>query len=203
MQWTIPGTVLQIPRKDAERIDEIFSSIFLAGDLLLGQVSGLSGLEPYTVQNWVKRGLLPPPQRKRYTQRQLCRILNINMLKGVLPMERICSMLSYINGHLDDESDDTIDDSQLYFMFVRLAARARELQHRKDREDLLEAYLADYAEPVPGAKERVRAVLNIMLTAWLAARLQQAAETMLDQLSNEKENENGTERNLPLVTPQG
>ena len=203
MQWTIPGTVLQIPRKDAERIDEIFSSIFLAGDLLLGQVSGLSGLEPYTVQNWVKRGLLPPPQRKRYTQRQLCRILNINMLKGVLPMERICSMLSYINGHLDDESDDTIDDSQLYFMFVRLAARARELQHRKDREDLLEAYLADYTEPVPGAKERVRAVLNIMLTAWLAARLQQAAETMLDQLSNEKENENGTERNLPLVTPQG
>ena len=202
MQWTIPGTVLQIPRKDAERIDEIFSSIFLAGDLLLGQVSGLSGLEPYTVQNWVKRGLLPPPQRKRYTQRQLCRILNINMLKGVLPMERICSMLSYINGHLDDESDDTIDDSQLYFMFVRLAARARELQHRKDREDLLEAYLADYTEPVPGAKERVRAVLNIMLTAWLAARLQQAAETMLDQLSNEKENENGTERNLPLVTPQ-
>lgn len=203
MQWTIPGTVLQIPRQDAQRIDEVFSSMFLAGDLLLGQVAGISGLEPYTVQNWVKRGLLSPPQRKRYTQRQLCRILNINMLKGVLPMERICGMLSYINGHLDDESDDIIDDSQLYFMFVRLAARARELQHRKDREDLLEIYLADYKEPVPGAKERVRAVLNIMLTAWLAARMQQAAETMLDQLETEKENENGTERNLPLVTPQG
>ena len=203
MQWTIPGTVLQIPRQDAQRIDEVFSSMFLAGDLLLGQVAGISGLEPYTVQNWVKRGLLSPPQRKRYTQRQLCRILNINMLKGVLPMERICGMLSYINGHLDDESDDIIDDSQLYFMFVRLAARARELQHRKDREYLLEIYLADYEEPVPGAKERVRAVLNIMLTAWLAARMQQLAENLLDELNYEtvKENENGTERNLPLVTP--
>lgn len=203
MQWTIPGTVLQIPRQDAQRIDEVFSSMFLAGDLLLGQVAGISGLEPYTVQNWVKRGLLSPPQRKRYTQRQLCRILNINMLKGVLPMERICGMLSYINGHLDDESDDIIDDSQLYFMFVRLAARARELQHRKDREDLLEIYLTDYEEPVPGAKERVRAVLNIMLTAWLAARMQQLAENLLDELNYEtvKENENGTERNLPLVTP--
>lgn len=203
MQWTIPGTVLQIPRQDAQRIDEVFSSMFLAGDLLLGQVAGVSGLEPYTVQNWVKRGLLSPPQRKRYTQRQLCRILNINMLKGVLPMERICGMLSYINGHLDDESDDIIDDSQLYFMFVRLAARARELQHRKDRENLLEIYLADYEEPVPGAKERVRAVLNIMLTAWLAARMQQLAENLLDELNYEtvKENENGTERNLPLVTP--
>ena len=204
MQWTIPGTVLQIPRQDAQRIDEVFSSMFLAGDLLLGQVAGVSGLEPYTVQNWVKRGLLSPPQRKRYTQRQLCRILNINMLKGVLPMERICGMLSYINGHLDDESDDIIDDSQLYFMFVRLAARARELQHRKDRENLQEIYLADYEEPVPGAKERVRAVLNIMLTAWLAARMQQLAENLLDELNYEtvKENENGTERNLPLVTPQ-
>ena len=88
-------------------------------------------------------------------------------------------------------------------MFVRLAARARELQHRQDREELLEIYLADYEEPIPGAKERVKTVLNIMLTAWLAARLQQTAEAMLDQLNNEKENENGTKRNLPLVTPQG
>ena len=64
------------------------------------------------------------------------------------------------------------------------------------------ATIYPWTEPVPGAKDRVRNVLRIMLTAWLAARLQQAAETMLDQLSNEKENENGTERNLPLVTPQ-
>lgn len=205
MDWTIPGTVLQIPRQDAERIADVFSSMFLAGDLLLGQVSGISGLEPYTVQNWVKRGLLSPPQRKRYTLRQLCRILNINMLKGVLPMERICGMLGYINGQLDDESDDIIDDSQLYFMFVRLAARARELQHRQDREELLESYLADYEEPVPGAKERVRTVLNIMLTAWLAARMQQLAENLLDQLNNEteKENENGTKWNLSLDATQG
>jgi len=205
MHWTVPGTVLQLPRQDAQRIEEIFSSMFLAGELQLGQVAGISGLESYTVQNWVKRGLLSPPQRKRYTMRQLCRILNVHILKGVLPMERICGMLGYINGQLDDESDDIIDDSQLYFMFVRLAARAKELQHRQDREALLDAYLADYEEPVPGARERVKKVLNIMLTAWLAARMQQLAETLLDQLNNktEKENENGTKRNLSLEAPQG
>ena len=203
MEWIVPGTALKIRREEAERIEDIFSALFLAGGIAMAQVSVITGLEAYTVQNWVKRGLLSPPQGKKYTLRQLCRIININMLKGVLPMERICGMLSYINGHLDDESDDIIDDSQLYFMFVRLAARARELQHRKDREDLLEIYLTDYEEPVPGAKERVRAVLNIMLTAWLAARMQQLAENLLDELNYEtvKENENGTERNLPLVTP--
>ena len=182
MKWTIPGTILQIQREDAERIEEIFASMFLAGGIVLSQVASVTGLEPYTVQNWVKRGFLVPPVRKRYTLRQLCRIININMLKGVLPMERICSMLSYINGHLDDESDDTIDDSQLYFMFVRLAARVRELQHRKDREDLLEAYLADYTEPVPGAKERVRNVLRIMLTAWAANQLRSIAMKQMAQL---------------------
>ena len=201
MAWNIPGTVLHIPREDAQRIDQVFSSMFLAGDLLLGQVSGISGLEPYTVQNWVKRGLLPPPERKRYTVRQLCRILNINMLKGVLPMERICGLLGYINGQLDDESDDIIDDSQLYFLFVRLAARIRELDSEAERQEILEGYLEEYREPVPGARERVKNVLCVMLTAWLAARMQQAAETLLDNL--EKENDSyGTKRNLSLDTPQ-
>ena len=46
----------------------------------------------------------------------------------------------------------------------------------------MEAYLADYDEPVPGAKERVRAVLRIMLTAYLAARMMQKTEEMLSAL---------------------
>lgn len=182
MKWTIPGTVLEIPRQDAEHIDELFRSMFLAGGIVLSQVSGITGLEPYTVQNWVKRGFLVPPERKRYTLRQLCRIININMLKGVLPMERICGLLGYVNGQLNDESDDVIDDSQLYFMFVRLAARANELYREEERDSLLEQAMADYAEPIPGAKERVRQALRIMLTAYVAARMRQEAEKMLDQL---------------------
>lgn len=182
MKWTLPGTVLEIPRKDVEHVESVFSSMFLAGGIVLSQVSGITGLEPHTVQNWVKRGFLVPPEQKRYTMRQLCRIININMLKSVLPMERICGMLTYINGTLNDESDDIIDDSQLYFMFVRLAARIKELYRKEDREAVLEQALAEYNEPVPGAKARVRQVLRIMLTAWLAARMRQEAETMLDTL---------------------
>ena len=46
----------------------------------------------------------------------------------------------------------------------------------------LKTYLADYAEPLPGAKERVRNVLRVMLTAWLAVRIMQETEKMLKQL---------------------
>lgn len=180
MNWTIPGTVLVQPRAEAAHIREQFSSMFLGGGLLLSQVSGITGLEAYTVQNWVKRGFLAAPEKKRYSLQQLCRIITINMLKSVLPMERVCGLLGYINGQLDDASDDMIDDAALYFLFVRLAARARELD--QDRDTLLEKALEDYEEPVPGARERVKKVLRIMLTAWLAARMRQEAEQMLAEL---------------------
>ena len=182
MNWTIPGTVLTAPRDDAGHIAEQFQAMFYGGGIVLSQVSAITGLESYIIQNWVKRGFLVRPQNKRYTLRQLCRIININMLKNALPLERICSLLGYVNGHLDDESDDMIDDSVLYFMFVRLAARSRELYQPEVRETVLEEELVNYIEPVPGAKERVRKVLRIMLTAWIAGRLRQEAEDMISAL---------------------
>lgn len=182
MEWTLPGTVLQIPEKDAQHIRQVFSSLFLGGGIVLSQVCGITGLEAYTVQNWVKRGFLPPPEKKRYSLRQLCRIININMLRGVVPMERVCMMLAYINGHLDDEADDTIDDSKLYFMFVELAMQARELSDEALREQALATVLASYEEPVPGARQRVEQVLRIMLTGFMAAKLQQQTEKMINEI---------------------
>jgi len=182
MKWTIPGTVLQVSAQEAEHIEEIFSSMFLAGGMVLSQVAGISGLEPYTVQNWVKRGFLAPPEKKRYSLSQLCRILSISMLKSALPMEDICGLLRYINGDLDDSSDDLIDDAKLYFLFVRAAAHHRKMNDPRGRDDYLEQVLSTYQEPVPGARERVKKVLQIMLTAWAASQLRLAAEKMVLEL---------------------
>lgn len=183
MDWTIPGTVLRRPREEAAFLQEQFGAMFLGGGIVLSQVSGITGLEPYAVQNWVKRGFLTPPEKKRYSLQQLCRIMTINMLKNVLPMEQICSLLSYVNGRLDDAGDDVIDDATLYFMFARLAAQAKELYRAEDRNALLDRALADYEEKSPGAKERIKKALQIMLTAWLASRMRQEAEKMLSCLS--------------------
>lgn len=185
MKWLIPGTVIHADCAEAEHIAQQFGSMFLAGGIVLSQVASITGLEPYTIQNWVKRGFLSPPDKKRYSLSQLCRIININMLKSALPMEEICGLLGYINGRLDDTSDDMIDDAQLYFLFVRIAAYHREMNDTKGRDAYVAQIMADYAEPVPGAKERVQQVLRIMLTAWAAAQLRQTAETMLKELKNE------------------
>ena len=182
MKWRIPGTVLQIEKENADGVEDMFSSMFLAGGMVLSQVASISGLEPYTIQNWVKRGFLSPPQHKRYSINQLCRILQINMRKSVLPLEQICGLLSYINGKLDEENDDIIDDARLYFLFVRLASRAKELDNPQSWEKAMKDALAQYQEPVPGARERIEKALRVMLTAWVAARMRRAAETMLQEL---------------------
>ena len=182
MNWTLPGTTITAPREEAERTGALFDSLFLAGGLTLSQVSSITGLEPYAIQNWVKRGFLSPPRAKRYDKEQLCRIITIQMLKGALPLEQICALMSYVNGNLADDSDDLIDDAELYFMFVRLAARARHIGGTQQWDEAVEQVLIDYREPVPGAKERVRKVLRTMLTAWVASRLKQETEEMLKTL---------------------
>ena len=182
MEWILPGTVLKAEAEEASGVESLFAPMFLAGGMVLSQVSSITGLEPYIIQNWVKRGFLSPPQNKRYTLRQLCRILNINMLKGVLPMERVCGMLGYINGQLDDDSDDTIDDSRLYFMFVRLAAHAKQIDQNQAWQEAIDRVLQDYDEPIPGARDRIAQVLRIMLIAYIAARMKEQAETLLTEI---------------------
>lgn len=186
MKWTIPGTVLTATAEEIGYLEEKINAMFLSGGVVLSQVAAVTGLEPYTVQNWVKRGFLSKPEGRKYTLRQLCRIININMLKDALRMEEICGLLSYVNGELDDESDDLIDDSQLYFLFLRLAAQYRQDQPQNE-DACIEAVLADYEEPIHGARDRVEKVLRIMLTAWGASTLRQKALSMVAELKEDNE----------------
>ena len=182
MNWTIPGTVLEAPRAECDQIPQQFGALFLGGGIALSQVAAMTGLEPYAIQNWVKRGFLSSPQNRRYNLEQLCRIITINMLKGALTLEQICNLLGYINGNLADDSDDIIDDAILYFMFVKLAARARHIGGNQDWDQALAEAVADYEEPYPGAKARVIEVLRVMLMAWISSRFQAQVSDMVAKL---------------------
>lgn len=184
MQWNIPGTVLTAEHGDTPQIQERISSMFLGGGIVLSQVSAVTGLEPHTIQNWVKRGFLTRPVGKKYTLRQFCRILNINMLKDALRMEEVLGLMTYVNGRLDDDGDDLIDDSQLYFLFLRLA-RKQQMCDSRERDEAIREILADYREPVPGARERVAKALRVMHTAWAASLLCRQANAMAAELKKE------------------
>ncbi len=188
MQWMIPGTVLAAHRETDGESEHMIRSMFLGGDISLAQVTAVTGLEPYTVQNWVKRGFLTSPVRKKYSLNQLCRIININMLRGVFSLERTCGLLSYINGQLDCEADDIIGDAALYFMFVSLASRAQQLTKPEACERILAEMLREYSEPYPGAKDRIGEVLKVMLTAYLASKMRLSADSMLSELEEKVQN---------------
>ena len=177
MQRDLPGSTLRYDDSVPRGAETLMGALFAGGDLMLSQVSHISGLEPYVIQNWVARGFLPPPVGKKYSQRQLSRILIIHILRGVLNLESIVSLLSYVNGHLDDVSDDTVDDSQLYLWLVRcLHAPPGE------EEAAFLTCLEEYVEPFPGAGRRLEQVLRILVTAASAASLQALAQTMIDGL---------------------
>ena len=166
MQWIIPGTTLTGEREQADSVDSLFQSLFLAGGLTLSQVASITGLEPYTIQNWVKRKFLAPPQGKRYDMEQVCRLININILKGTMPLEEIIHLMRYLNGDLTSEADDLVDDTMLFFFFVRLAARARYIGGSKAWDEALTEITESYQEPVPGSREKLIKVQKIMLTNW-------------------------------------
>lgn len=181
---TLPGTTVEADLTRPDAADALLSPLFLTGGLMLSQVSQLTGLEAHMIQNWVKRGFLSPPQHKKYSQRQFCRILIINMLKDSLQLEKICALLSYVNGHLDDESDDLVDDSYLYARAVELIGQLEQspLAGPEELDARCEKVLSDYGGEAPGARERVRRVLRVILTAHLAAQLKREAESLLADL---------------------
>lgn len=184
MIGVLPGTTIEtdLSRDDAARA--LLSPLFLTGGLVLSQVAQLTGLEPYVIQNWVKRGFVSPPKNKKYSKRQFCRIATINLLKDCLRLDQITRLLSYLNGHLDDESDDLIDDFELYTYITRLAFRLGQTPQtgRDEWKDWCELTLEDYREPYPGARDRVRRGLQVIVTAYAAARLKGKAEQMLKAL---------------------
>ena len=70
MLGTPPGTTIEVSTLERDATHRIFSNIFAAGGVVLSQISHMTGLEPHTVQNWVKRGYLSPPKHRQYSERQ-------------------------------------------------------------------------------------------------------------------------------------
>lgn len=183
MATTLPGTTIEVSgiRKGLSR--QMFDGIFAAGGITLSQVSIMTGLEPYLIQNWVKRGFVSPPVRRQYSRNQFARIVIINLLRESFQLERICHLLAYINGSLRDESDDLIGDSELYHMYTDMIACTSGIA--TDRNTIVaaaEQVTADYQEPISGARGRLIKILQVMAYAHYAAIARQAAEETLSQL---------------------
>lgn len=118
MKKLIPGTKHYY--KDEKAFEAYKQMIEIGNGLTLSQICNITKLEPHMIQNWVKRGYVSHPIKKKYFTRHLARILLINALRECMFIEDIGSLMVYINGDVDDESDDIISEEDLYKLFSSL-----------------------------------------------------------------------------------
>ncbi|MBQ7687637.1 MAG: DUF1836 domain-containing protein [Clostridia bacterium] len=186
---TLPGTVLPAQEGNIRYGFANFAPLFIATrGLTLSQVCEIAGLEPTTVQNWIKRGWVAHPEQKRYHEPHLARILVINMLRKGMQLEKIACLLRYINGSADDRNDDIIPDSELYSRLCTIVDDV--LLQNITEADAVRACIAgtltDYSEPYPGAKEKLSAALTVMTLTYIASVIITKAENLFDSLSAER-----------------
>ena len=183
----IPGTILN--RKSMGDVTglEFLSKIFYLSDgIMLTQIREISGIDGSTLQNWVKRGWVANSKLKRYNIDQVAHILTINMLRNCMQLDKIAFLVRYVNGNLEDQSDDIIRDSELYDYICCILDKLtnKNSEHTFDTlRECIENATVTYEEKVTGAKKRLDNALEIIITAYYSSLLKRSVDDKLSQLS--------------------
>lgn len=180
MSRIIPGTTLKYNEQIRNEAFSAVSPVLEAtGGLTLSQLSKLTGIEGSTIQNWIKRGWVSSTKGKKYCQRQIIRIILINMLRGVMKLEDIARLMTYVNGDVDDTSDDIIDDVILYNILCRIIFDAED--NGAFEYDSLVAVINDAvrnsAKSIKYGSDKLKKAMLIMILAYRSSYLKTEMET--------------------------
>ncbi len=181
----IPGTRLR--KSDMGNVTgmEFLSKVFFISEgVMLSQIREVSGIDGSTLQNWTKRGWVANARLKKYNIDQVAHILIINMLRSCIQLDRIALLLQYINGRIDDRSDDIIRDSVLYDYICRILEKLmeRDVCSMASIKEVILEQISDYEEAMPGARERLANALEIIVVAYYAALIKRRSDEMLADL---------------------
>lgn len=185
MNRIIPGTTLQYSEQARNSAFSVISPVLEAtGGLTLSQLSKLTGLEGSTIQNWIKRGWVSSTKGKKYSQRQVLRILLINMLRGAMKLEDIAKLMRYVNGDVEDTSDDIIDDAVLYNILCRIIFTAEDegAFETKSVKELISRELKASEKSIRSDEEKLHKAMFVMIMAYRSAFLKSEMESVLTDI---------------------
>ena len=179
----LPGTALDFDERGASNAFSVIQPILDAtGGLTLSQLATLTGLEGSTIQNWIKRGWVVPTTGKKYGERQVVRILLINILRGTIKLEDIARLMHYINGEVDDLSDVILHDTELYNLMCQLLTEMS-LKNLHSRDEIEEEIEKRLDESFDGEnRRRLKRVLLIMILGYRASYYRRMAEAEFSEL---------------------
>ena len=182
---TIPGTNIKRDQFQGLTGKAFLDQLFVVSDgVMLSQIRKISGIDGSTLQNWTKRGWVANAHYKRYNIDQLAHILLINMLRSCMQLDRIAWLQQYVNGEIEDESDDIITASGLYDAICTVLDYLHaEAECTIDTiRPMIERAIADYVEPVPGARDRLINALEIIIGSYCASMIKRVAEAKMKEL---------------------
>lgn len=181
----IPGTAITYSEQGRYTAFSLIAPVLDAtGGLTLSQLSKLTGLEGSTIQNWIKRGWVSSPKSKKYAEKQVIRIILINMLKGVMKLEQIANLMTFINGDVDDTTDDIVDDVTLYnilcrIIFTAVDEGAFEPNHIRE---LIAKELEECASEIHFGADKLSKAMYIMVMAYRSSCLKNEMEKGLAEI---------------------
>ncbi|MBQ9785183.1 MAG: DUF1836 domain-containing protein [Clostridia bacterium] len=181
----IPGTRLK--RSETENLtglDFLKKVFFMSEGVMLTQIRRISGIDSSTLQNWTKRGWVTNARSKKYDIDQVAHILIINMLRSCMQLDHIAFLIHYINGDVEDTSDDIISDSMLYDYICRILERisADGGCALESISGVVEGVTCDYEEPVAGARVRLNRALEVIVVTYYSALMKHQATKLLENL---------------------
>ncbi len=180
MSTTFPGTTIEVTSLEKGGSKQLFDGIFAAGGITLSQVCIMTGLEPYLIQNWVKRGFVSSPIKRVYNSRQFARIVIINMLREALQIEKICDLVHVLGKGTRDTDDDLIGDDELYHRYVDMLADTQiNIMSSESVRLAAENAVIDFKEKYPNSKKQLSKIMQIMLYAHFASIQRDSAEEIM------------------------
>ena len=172
MDKQIPGTDKPYISEDA--FGQFIKAIELTDGLSLSQVCSITRLDPFIIQNWVKRGYVARPVAKKYHEKQFARILLINSLKDAMRIEDIGKLMTLVNGDVEDESDNLLLDADLYDIFARVVYHLE--------EDSIENIIRQVMRSVNMNDDKLFTALEVMVNAYISGEHKKKAREYLNVL---------------------
>ena len=180
--YTLPGMTVEVRSLQVGCSRQLFDGIFAAGGITLSQVSVMTGLEPYLIQNWVKRGFVPSPVKRQYGRTHFARIVIIRMLRDAMQIDRICALLDDMSGSLSGETMGVIGDDELYHRYVDLLSGIHLFGTSAELiESAVEHAVAEY-DTAPHRQKHVCYMLKAMIYTHIACTARRKAEELLATL---------------------
>lgn len=183
----IPGTLMdKFKMGNVTGMDFLDKIFYITDGIMLSQIREISGIDGSTLQNWTKRGWVSNAHNKRYSKDQLARILIINMMRESVQLERIASLLTYVNGRAGDPTDDIIPESTLYDYLCKIIDQVIDGTGNPVSGDnvkiLIRKMLESYEERASGARKRLENACEIIIYAYYSTLIRKRANTIYDRV---------------------